>query len=56
MDTDRINDFVYSARNLVEALYDRAELFDKDDELKDLMDELQGCIDEFTGLDDDDDE
>jgi hypothetical protein len=48
---EKITDLIYSARSLCEALRDRYEILDHDDELKEYVDELETCLDEVADAD-----
>lgn len=46
-----MGDLIYTVRNLVDALNDRHDLFEKDEELLDLLEEAQRSLDKFSCLD-----
>lgn len=43
----KLGDFVYAARNLLDALNDRYDLFEKDEEMVDIIDEAQKCLEKL---------
>lgn len=50
---NKMGDLIYSFRNLVDALNDRYELFEKDEEMLDVIDEAQKTLDKYACLDED---
>jgi len=52
MDTKMV-DLLYTFRNLIDAINDRHELFEKDEEMLDLLDEAQKSLDKYASLDED---
>lgn len=52
MDT-KMGDLLYTFRNLIDAINDRYDLFEKDEEMLDILDEAQKSLDKHAGLDED---
>jgi hypothetical protein len=48
---EKITDLIYAARSLCEALRDRYEILDHDDELKEYVDDLESSLDEVADAD-----
>ena len=46
MDT-KMGDLIYSLRNLLDALHDRSESFEKDEEMLEIIDDAQKCLDKL---------
>ena len=51
---EKLSDLIYAARNLCEALRDKTDLLEKDEELKDYLEEAEACLDKFSDEDDED--
>jgi hypothetical protein len=51
---EKVSDLVYAARTLCEALRDRSDLLEKDDELKDFLEEAEAVLDKFADEEEDD--
>ena len=50
---NKMGDLIYTFRNLIDALNDRYDLFEKDEEMLDLLDEAQKSLDKYSCLEDD---
>ena len=48
-----MGDLLYTFRNLIDAINDRYDLFEKDEEMLDILDEAQKSLDKHAGLDED---
>lgn len=48
-----MGDLIYTFRNLIDALNDRYDLFEKDEEMLDVLDEAQKSLDKYSCLEDD---
>ena len=49
----KMGDLLYTFRNLIDAINDRYDLFEKDEEMLDILDEAQKTLDKHAGLDED---
>lgn len=49
---EKISDLIYTARSLCEALHDRTDLLDYDEELRDYVEELETAVDAVGELED----
>lgn len=49
----KMGDLLYTFRNLIDAINDRYDLFEKDEEMLDILDEAQKSLDKYAGLDED---
>jgi len=50
---NKMGDLIYTFRNLIDALNDRYDLFEKDEEMLDVLDEAQKSLDKYSCLEDD---
>jgi len=51
---NKIGDLIYTFRNLLDALSDRYDSFERDEELQELIDESQRALDKYTSFEDED--